>query len=53
MDLGRVGVWWSGAWRVAEDASIDVAAELEEAANTALWPRAGSSQASRRISNAC
>ena len=41
MDLGRVGVWWSGAWRVAEDASIDVAAELEELGYTALWSSGG------------
>ena len=41
MDLGRVGVWWSGAWRVAEDASVDVAAELEELGYTALWSSGG------------
>lgn len=41
MDLGRVGVWWSGAWRVAEDASINVAAELEELGYTALWSSGG------------
>ena len=41
MDLGRVGVWWSGAWRVTEDASINVAAELEELGYTALWSSGG------------
>ena len=41
MDLGRIGVWWSGAWRVAEDSSVDVAAELEELGYTALWSSGG------------
>jgi len=36
-----MGVWWSGAWRVAEDASVDVAAELEELGYTALWSSGG------------
>jgi len=37
VDLGRLGVWWSGSWRVADDASLDVAAELEDLGYTALW----------------
>jgi probable F420-dependent oxidoreductase len=41
VDLGRIGVWWSGAWRVAEDASVDVAAELEDLGYTALWSSGG------------
>ena len=41
VDLGRIGVWWSGAWRVAEDASADVAAELEALGYTALWSSGG------------
>ncbi len=41
MDLGRVGVWWSGTWRVADDASVDVARELEELGYTALWSSGG------------
>jgi probable F420-dependent oxidoreductase len=41
VDLGRIGVWWSSAWRVAEDASVDVAAELEELGYTALWSSGG------------
>ncbi len=36
-----MGVWWSGAWRSAEDASIDVAAELEELGYSALWSSGG------------
>ena len=41
MDLGRIGVWWSGAWWVAEDTSIPVAAELEELGYAALWSSGG------------
>src|SRR5580693_7487551 len=41
VDLGKVGIWWSGAWRVADDASVDVAAELEELGYTALWSSGG------------
>jgi probable F420-dependent oxidoreductase len=41
MDLGRVGIWWSGAWQAAEDSSVDVAAELEELGYTALWSSGG------------
>jgi probable F420-dependent oxidoreductase len=40
MDLGRVGIWWSGSWR-ADDASIDVAAEMEAVGYTALWSSGG------------
>ena len=39
--LGQIGVWWSGAWRVAEEASVDVAAELEELGYAALWSSGG------------
>ena len=41
MDLGRVGVWWSGSWRVNGRSSIDVAAELENLGYTALWSSGG------------
>jgi probable F420-dependent oxidoreductase len=41
MDLGRLGVWWSGSWRVEEGAAIDVAAELETLGYTALWSSGG------------
>jgi probable F420-dependent oxidoreductase len=40
MDLGRVGIWWSGAWRV-DDAAVDVAAEMEGVGYTALWSSGG------------
>jgi probable F420-dependent oxidoreductase len=35
--LGRIGVWWSGSWRVVDDSSTDVARELEAMAYAALW----------------
>jgi probable F420-dependent oxidoreductase len=41
VDLGRLGVWWSGAWRVEDDSSVDVAAELERLGYTALWSSGG------------
>ena len=41
MDLGRVGVWWSGSWRVNGRSSMDVAAELENLGYTALWSSGG------------
>jgi probable F420-dependent oxidoreductase len=42
MDLGRVGVWWSGTWRMKDDdASVDVAAELEDLGYSALWSSGG------------
>ena len=41
MELGQIGVWWSGAWRVAEEASVGVAAELEALGYAALWSSGG------------
>jgi probable F420-dependent oxidoreductase len=37
VDLGRVGVWWSGSWRDPEDPERRVAAELESLGYGALW----------------
>ncbi|MGA2932919.1 MAG: LLM class F420-dependent oxidoreductase [Acidimicrobiales bacterium] len=37
MDLGRIGVWWSGTWRVSDAPELDVAAELESLGYGALW----------------
>ncbi len=37
MDLGRIGVWWSGSWRVSDAPELDVAAELESLGYGALW----------------
>ena len=41
MDLGRVGVWWSGSWHVADDPTVDPAAELELLGYGALWASGG------------
>jgi probable F420-dependent oxidoreductase len=41
MDLGRVGVWWSGSWQRADDGSTDVAVALEELGYSALWSSGG------------
>ncbi len=31
MDLGKIGVWWSGAYRVTAEPELNAAAELEVA----------------------
>jgi probable F420-dependent oxidoreductase len=41
MNLGRVGVWWSGSWQVADEPSLDVARELEALGYRALWSSGG------------
>jgi probable F420-dependent oxidoreductase len=41
MDVGRIGVWWSGSWHVAEDPTVDAAAELESLGYGALWASGG------------
>jgi probable F420-dependent oxidoreductase len=41
MDLGRLGVWWSGSWRIADDPTFDVPAELESLGYGALWASGG------------
>jgi probable F420-dependent oxidoreductase len=41
MELGSVGIWWSATWRVKDEASLDVAAELEDLGYTALWSSGG------------
>jgi probable F420-dependent oxidoreductase len=40
VDLGPLGVWWSGSWRTA-DRPGDVAAELESFGYGALWSSGG------------
>jgi probable F420-dependent oxidoreductase len=37
MDLGRVGVWWSGSWRDPDDPAASVAPELESLGYGTLW----------------
>jgi probable F420-dependent oxidoreductase len=41
MDLGRLGIWWSGSWQLEDDPAADVAAELEALGYTALWSSGG------------
>ena len=41
MELGEVGVWWSGSWTFKADPSINVAAELESLGYGALWSSGG------------
>ena len=40
MELGKVGIWWSRPW-LAEDTSVDVAAEMEALGYSALWSGGG------------
>jgi len=40
-DLGPLGVWWSGSWRVEEDPALDAAAELEALGYGAVWSTGG------------
>jgi probable F420-dependent oxidoreductase len=37
MDLGRIGVWWSGSWRDPDDPTRSVAPELEALGYGTLW----------------
>jgi probable F420-dependent oxidoreductase len=37
MDLGRIGVWWSGSWRHPDDPDRSVAPELESLGYGTLW----------------
>lgn len=41
MDLGPVGVWWSGSWKVAGVPAVDAPAELEALGYGALWSSGG------------
>jgi probable F420-dependent oxidoreductase len=41
MDLGKVGVWWSGSWTAPAEPSVDVAAELEALGYGTLWSSGG------------
>ncbi len=35
--LGRIGVWWSGSWKLPSAGSLEAAAELESMGYGALW----------------
>jgi probable F420-dependent oxidoreductase len=37
VDLGRIGVWWSGSWRDPDEPGRSVAGELESLGYGALW----------------
>ncbi len=41
MDLGRIGVWWSGSWKSAAEPDLDTAAELEALGYGTLWSSGG------------
>jgi probable F420-dependent oxidoreductase len=41
VELGRVGVWWSGSWRLPHDPAREVSAELESLGYGALWSSGG------------
>jgi probable F420-dependent oxidoreductase len=41
MDLGKIGVWWSGAWRVTAEPELNGAAELESLGYGTLWSSGG------------
>jgi len=41
MDLGRVGIWWSGRWQTSGHEPFEVAAELEELGYSAFWSSGG------------
>ncbi len=44
LDLGRIGVWWSGSWHDADDRSLNVAGELESLGYGTLWSSGGFEQ---------
>jgi probable F420-dependent oxidoreductase len=41
MDLGQIGIWWSGSWHRADDRSFLIPAALEELGYGALWSSGG------------
>jgi probable F420-dependent oxidoreductase len=41
VELGRIGVWWSGSWRAADDPDLNVAGELEALGYGTLWSSGG------------
>jgi probable F420-dependent oxidoreductase len=41
VDLGPVGIWWSGSWRSSDDGAMGVAGEMEKIGYTALWSSGG------------
>jgi probable F420-dependent oxidoreductase len=41
VDLGPVGIWWSGSWRAGGDDSMGAATQMEDVGYTALWSSGG------------
>jgi probable F420-dependent oxidoreductase len=41
MDLGRIGAWWSGTWKVADQPDLDSAAAMEALGYATLWSSGG------------
>lgn len=41
MDLGRIGVWWSGSWSAPAEPGAEVPAELEALGYGAIWSSGG------------
>jgi probable F420-dependent oxidoreductase len=41
VELGPIGVWWSGSWRSSEEPSQNIAAELEGLGYGTLWSSGG------------
>ncbi len=41
MELGRLGVWWSGSWHVSGEPERNVVGELESVGYGAVWSSAG------------
>ena len=36
-DVGRVGIWWSGSWKVSDEPDTNAAAEVEALGYGAVW----------------
>ena len=41
MDLGRVGAWWSGTWKVADQPELNTATAMEALGYGTLWSSGG------------
>ena len=41
VELGPIGVWWSGSWHPADQPDVDGAAELEALGYSTLWSSGG------------
>jgi probable F420-dependent oxidoreductase len=41
VDLGRLGLWWSGSWRAGDLDTAEVAGQMEQLGYQALWSSGG------------